>query len=393
MAASCKPGYLFVLPWPFQSPGGVNQVVLNLYRECERAGRYEPLILIIDWSSPRPQPKFVDGFRCIHLRIPVLATAGLSWRVSMALLARVPVTLWRLRRILSRHHVCAVNPHYPTLSVLNFVLMKKLGLLRGARLLLSFHGLDIRNAAKGSRLDKAIWRWMIGNADTLVSCSDALAADVLAFAPASGERMCTVRNGVDVERIHATADYPLGHAMGTPRRYILNIGTFEHKKGHDILLEAFTGIAHEFPDVHLVILGRDGPTRAPLELAIRERSLDGRVICRVDVPHAETLRWLRDATLFALPSRAEGLPIVILEAGALGIPVVASRVDGIPEVIDSELRGWLVAPEDEKSLQLALRTLISDEKLRQQLGQQLYEHVAANFSWLWAWEQYSVTLR
>jgi glycosyltransferase involved in cell wall biosynthesis len=198
----------------------------------------------------------------------------------------------------------------------------------------------------------------------------------------------TVRNGVDIQRARESADRAASRVQ-RERPYLLNIGTFEHKKAHDVLLAAFRGIAERHPHVDLVIVGRDGPTRPALESAIHAERLENRVTVLVDRPHQETLSELKRALVFVLPSRAEGLPLAILEAGALNVPVVATRVDGIPEVIDAPDRGWLVAPDDPADLEEALSTLIADAPLRSRLADSLHEHVKTHFSWRRAWEEYA----
>jgi glycosyltransferase involved in cell wall biosynthesis len=226
-----------------------------------------------------------------------------------------------------------------------------------------------------------------------VSCSDALAIDINNFVPDARSKTRTVRNGVDVDFVCSECSDVTRPDDSTIRRpYVLNVGTFEHKKGQDVLVDAFARVAPDFPEVDLIIVGRDGATRAALLARIKELGLEGRVFCRVDVPHKQTLRFMRDAMVFVLPSRAEGLPIAILEAGALAIPVIASRVDGIPEVIDTQDRGWLVAPEDGNGLEEALRTLIKSEGLRMRLGHALHDHVRLNFSWRSAWQRYAALL-
>ncbi|HJU23798.1 MAG TPA: hypothetical protein VJ891_14930, partial [Casimicrobiaceae bacterium] len=132
-----KPTYLLVLPWPLSSIGGVTQVVMNLYRECERAGKFSPLIMILDFGQSAPTFEIVDGFRCVRFGLAAPAAEGWSIRGMLSFARRAPLTMWRLHRLLSTLRVTAVNAHYPTLSSINFVLLRLLGLLR-AQLLLSF---------------------------------------------------------------------------------------------------------------------------------------------------------------------------------------------------------------------------------------------------------------
>ena len=158
MTDASKPGYLFVLPWALNSPGGVNQVVMNLYRECEREGQFDPYILIMDWASPEPELRVEDGFKCIHLRVAAPADAGVTLGGVGGFLRRLPSALWRLRDVLAKYDVRVINAHYPTLSVYHFTLMRRLGMLGNRRLVFSFHGLDVRNAARRTGLEGWLFR-------------------------------------------------------------------------------------------------------------------------------------------------------------------------------------------------------------------------------------------
>ena len=389
MRQSDKPTYLLVLPWPLSSIGGVTQVVMNLYRECERSGKFSPLIMILDFAQSAPAFEVIDGFRCVRLGLAAPANDGWSIRGMLAFARRAPVTMWRLRRLLSSLRVAAVNAHYPTLSIVNFLLLRRLRLLGSARLLLSFHGADIRNADKQGALEKRLWRWMMRESDRFVLCSDSLRGDVVRLAPGSDAKIATVRNAVDIALVKEGVGVAGNRSSADrTRSYVLNIATFEHKKGQDVLLEAFANLADDHPSIDLVIVGRDAAMRPRIEQIIRERRLEQRVRCMVDIAYADTLRTLSSAMLLVLPSRSEGLPLVILEAGALGIPVVATHVDGIPEVIERDDLGVLVPPENAKALEAALRSLIGDADRRARLGASLHAHVASAFSWDRAWAQY-----
>lgn len=135
-------------------------------------------------------------------------------------------------------------------------------------------------------------------------------------------------------------------------------------KGLPLMLEAFDGLAEDLPDTDLVILG-DGPEMPRLR-ALRER-----------LPHRDRLhlpgavpaaaRLMRAFDLFALPSLKEGFPFVILEASLAGVPILATRVGALPEIIDDRMTGRLVPPGDIKALRAAMREILTDRALLQTL--------------------------
>jgi glycosyltransferase involved in cell wall biosynthesis len=136
------------------------------------------------------------------------------------------------------------------------------------------------------------------------------------------------------------------------RRAVLYVGNLKRDKGVIDLVVAFVRIAARRPEVDLEILGA-GPVRAEIEELCRRHGLRERVHIRGARTHDEIAAWIASCDLLALPSYAEGVPNVVLEALAAGRPVVATRVGGIPEVVD-DTAGHLVPCRDIDALAAAL---------------------------------------
>lgn len=154
-------------------------------------------------------------------------------------------------------------------------------------------------------------------------------------------------------------------------------------KGLGYLILAFAEVLRAFPQAHLIIIGGGGSGVEALEEArlrrqVEELGLGGAVTFagyRNDVP-----RWLAGMDVFVLPSLMEGLGLVLLEAMALEKPVVATRVGGIPEIVEDEKSGLLVPPADAGALATAIRRVLADPRLARRLGQAGYRRVVAQFS-------------
>lgn len=158
-------------------------------------------------------------------------------------------------------------------------------------------------------------------------------------------------------------------------RYILCVGRHTEKKGIATLLCAFARIAAKHPDVKLLQIGK-GKLTSELQTQTRQLGIDRQVRFLGAQPHEKVRQLMQQAEIFALPSQTaksgecEGLPIVILEASACGIPVVSTYHSGIPEaVIDGET-GFLVSEKDHQTLAEKLDVLLSDRALGQKMGQQ-----------------------
>lgn len=378
-----RPGYLFVLPWSFSVlSGGVNQVVLNLARAMQATGSYEPIVLCLDWSATEPAWEEEHGIRTVRLRVR-------SFDPEMGWKARVAYWAWekrfrkRFERLRTELQLCAVNLHYVGAVAFTLERLCRLG-SSPLPLLLSFHGQDVTDIGKGRTRSIVRWRNCLAGARAAVVCSRDLGEKLVDTV--GGPVVPTViYNGIDGKFLVETAETapkPVG------RRYILNIGRFEWKKGQDILIEAFSEIADHYPDLDLVLVGASDRMLIKLRKLSVRKGLGGRVHFHVDRPHVEIGDFLRNAELLALPSRSEPFGIVLVEAGILGIPVIAAAVGGIPELISDGTTGRLVPSESPAELARGLRSLLDDPDGRRTLGARLREHIATNFTWKMAHDRY-----
>lgn len=181
-------------------------------------------------------------------------------------------------------------------------------------------------------------------------------------------KVATVYNGVDI------ASWPISKADRNRVRAKLklapqdvlvgSVGRLDEQKGHRYLMEAIAKLRAVHP-VKLVIIG-DGPLRRELENLARTLRIEEDTTFPGEVQDVPA--WLSALDLFALPSLWEGLPNALLEAMAMGLAVVGSKVDGVPEVLQHDVNGLLCEPKDSQSLFVAVQDLVLDPELRQKLG-------------------------
>jgi glycosyltransferase involved in cell wall biosynthesis len=237
----------------------------------------------------------------------------------------------------------------------------------------------IRVAEKRSRAYLWLDRWTNWLVTTNVCVSQAVADFSIAEGRLSPERIVVIRNGVDVARFSGARAADLS-AFGIPERSrtLLTIGRLDRQKGLLDLIEAAALVIIKLPDVHFLLVG-EGPERAALERAIRERGLAARVHFagwRADVPEL-----LSAGSALVLTSHWEGLPNVILEAMAAGLPVVAARVEGTSELVIDGQTGRLVSSPTPESLAAALEALLIDPQGGAAMGRAGRERAAGEFSW------------
>ncbi|MBI3549116.1 MAG: glycosyltransferase family 4 protein [Elusimicrobia bacterium] len=188
--------------------------------------------------------------------------------------------------------------------------------------------------------------------------------------PELATRLACVPNGTDL---------PPSPARSARRPVVLAVGRVAAYKGIDILLMAFAGAARRVPGLRLEICGPDQMGGRMRRFA-RALGLDGKARFLGRRSPAATLRLMRTSLLLAHPSRRENMPMAVLEAMAAGLPVVATRVGGVPDAVAHGRSGLLVAPRDAAALERAIVRLSTDADLRGRLSAAARSR-AERFSW------------
>lgn len=198
------------------------------------------------------------------------------------------------------------------------------------------------------------------------------------FFPFVQGKVSVIHNGVRFDTL-VSREEARTHLLPTSKRsfWIGTIGELHKVKGHNILIEAYEHVSPDVPDSTLLIIG-EGQERSALERQMRIEGVSGSTHLLGHVVDIE--KYLLAFDVFVLPSRSEGFPYVLLEAGKACLPVVATRVGGIPELITDDETGVLVAYGDRGALTEALTSLALDPDRRERLGKALYERIKKEFT-------------
>jgi len=172
-----------------------------------------------------------------------------------------------------------------------------------------------------------------------IAVSDQTASGITRYRGAPD--IAVVHSGVDIAALERDAEEGLALPPGSPR--FLYVGRFSPEKATDVLVEAFARVVQTLPDARLTCAG-EGPELGARMLQAATLGVKDRVDFVGPVPNVA--QYIRASDLFVLASRWEGLPLVLLEALGLGVPAVATRVEGVPLVVREGDTGWLVAPGD-----------------------------------------------
>jgi len=160
---------------------------------------------------------------------------------------------------------------------------------------------------------------------------------------------------------------------------VLSVGNLIPIKGHALLIRAIAALGSEFPAVTLEIIG-DGAERSHLDALTRELKVADRVRFVGRQARHQVAAAMQRCSVFALPSRYEGLGCVYLEAMSTGKPVIGCRGQGIAEIIQHGTNGFLVGPDNERELTLALGMLLRDEVRRRNLGAAARDTILERFT-------------
>ena len=234
--------------------------------------------------------------------------------------------------------------------------------------------------------DKRRLRWLARWwCDRFVCVSQTSARGIFGPLDASSpwsDRVAILPNALDMGQVDAAQAHDWRRNLGLPASAKIGgyVGRLAYNKGVDILIRAAATLRLDHPDLHWVIVG-DGADRGPLEALATELGVATVMHFVGAVKRPGALAAFKGFDVAVVPSREEGFGLSALEAMACGVPLVASRVDALPEVVNDGETGILVAPEDSTALATALRNVLSDSMLASRLGNNGLSHVATHYGY------------
>lgn len=241
-------------------------------------------------------------------------------------------------------------------------------------------GSDVNDVARNHSLNYLLSKKSVELSDLVLTESKDLEQKVRSY---SGKplNVRTFYKGIDLSNFKGLPPkLSLIREMGLPqgRRYLLFVGRLIYDKGVHELAEAFAAIAGRYPDLDLLFVGEE-IEREKLFAYFGERGISHRILFRGIRPYAEIARLMKISDLLVLPTWAEGLPNVVMEAMAIGLPVVASNVDGIPEVLEDKITGLSFPVRDTGKLTVAIVKMLEEDGLRERCIRNARELISARF--------------
>ena len=333
--------------------GGSERVVYDLVRSLDPA-RFAPSVAWL--AQPTPLREFVELGIPLHY---VPKRGRLDWSAMAG-----------LGRIIRDHRIDVVNAHHFMPFVYAYPAAK---LMNRCGLVYTEHSAADVLAAGGKW--QRIGGYLLRRSEA-VGISEEVSRTIRDHFGTPALRVHTIENGVDIETFAAAAAEreTLRRAVGFSAEEVVfgHVANFRRNKNHLFLLRAFAEVARLKPQARLVLLGQGfegDPENSQPEVArfVADNGLSGRV--QMLGYRSDVQRLLGALDAFCLVSHKEGLPLSLVEAMASALPVVGTDIDGIRAVVEREVTGLLVAPDDVPALVAALLRVIDDKDFRRSAGQ------------------------
>lgn len=320
-----------------------------------------------------------------------IVTESQGWLVDAANALKIPLyqinisnkLTWQafkdVQKLLTENHFDIIHTHGGTAGFWGRVLSRIFS--KSSKIIHTYHGLHyLKNTNLKSKIFRIIDQILLSITDQIICVCHADYISGLTAKVVSSNSSTIIYNGIEIDKFTEILDKEKDQRIFNidNEKFIFgNVARLHQQKGHQILLQAFAKIVKSHINAHLLIIG-DGELKeelisltASLEISDKVNFLGTR---------SDICEFLAAIDVFVLPSLWEGQPIALLEALAMAKPCIASAVNGIPEIINHGLNGYLVNPNDIDSLYQAMVLLMSDQKLCQQLSNQSKITISDKFS-------------
>lgn len=275
--------------------------------------------------------------------------------------------------VFAEQHNCSAIISFITMANI-IAICVKIFFNRQIKVIINVHDVTSRmiKHSKLSFYERFLLHWLVRvfypKADLVVAVAQGIKRDLVEHFRVPEDKIVVLKNPIDIAGLKKRAAEPVSCSWCTrkDRPLVMAVGRLVKLKGFDILIRAFTQLLNDM-NARLMIIG-EGEERSALQQLIEQMGLQEHV--KLLGFQENPWKYMRYADLFVLSSQTEGLPNVIGEALALGIPVLATDCSpGVREYVEDGRAGWLVAPGDPQALAQGIASLLSNETLRQKLAE------------------------
>lgn len=349
--------------------GGAEKVSLNFLSNFDRELIDLHLIALVrPWEKPPLLLEEVKRLGLEYTTLPTRIHPGIDpFRILRA--------IWALYRIFRKLRFDLLHTHgyFADICALPIARLYRIPSIS------TCHGfIDIDwNLQLYNRLDL----WALKLCSRIITVSDDL-RDGLKKSGIDKENISVITNAVPLlpsglKNDNDSISFRQQHGVSTEEFVFAFVGRLSEEKGLRYLLEAFAGLIQQADHAKLVLIG-EGPQRQMLEHSVTELELEQRVLFTGF--QKQISPWLEIANCFVLPSLTEGTPMALLEAMAAGVPVVATSVGGVPDVITNDVNGLLVPSEDADAFRDGMARIILNPDLREKYSSEARKTIEIHYS-------------
>lgn len=351
-----------VSPYDFPYPGGVTEHIAALDKHFRMRGHDTRIIA----ASTTDEDVLSDHVIKVSGAVSPVPFSGSTARITLS-----PQVYRRVKKILRDEKFDIVHVHEPVVPVLSLVVLRHSHALNVG----TFHAYRESNAV--FEYAGPLVKRILGNLDGRIYVSEAVREYINHYFPGD---YTIIPNGIECARFNSPDIEPI-ERFNDGRPNILFVGRLEKRKGFRHLLRAYPYIKQAVPEARLLVVGAyTNHEKAPLVRYARTHRLRGIHFVGY-VPPDELPRYHRTATVFCAPSTGfESFGIVLLEAMAAGLPIVASDIAGYRSVVEDCREGFLVPPGDERAIAAAIIQLLRDPARRARMSN-CGERAALKYDW------------
>lgn len=339
-------------------PNWLSGTELSTYNIAKYMGKTHDVSVVTSYDEGMPLQSSIDGFEVYRIPISKIRFLGflIFWFKMFLTIKKIKPDIIQTQGI--------------TMTV-PAVLAKK---ILGIPYIISGRGCDVY---KSWPFKETISKLGFKNTDTSVALTGDMKKAMQKF---SNKRVKVVPNGIDTKKFNFDK-YESREKLGLDhdKKIVLFVGRLEPVKGLKYLIEAIN-ILKDTKNLELIIIG-NGNEKNNLEVLVKDLKLNGEnVTFTGKISNEKIPEYMAAADVFVLPSLSEGFPVVILEAMATGLPIVTTKVKGLPEIVEDNINGLLVPPQNPEELADKINLLLNDENLRKKISI-LNKEKSKSYSW------------
>lgn len=282
---------------------------------------------------------------------------------------------FKVIRIIRKHDIEIIHAHSTIPTGFIGVIVGK---IMGKPVFITTHGMDVNNFIETSFL-KQLMLFSLKSCDKIICVSEDLANTIADLGIDS--KIVVLRNAVDTNKFKPLKNMEIRQKYGIKKNsiLILFVGYLDVFKGIFELIDAFFEVNKENNDLKVMIIG-EGPQESKIKDKVSKLKLDTSIIFTGKISSEDIPQYYQAADIFVLPSYTEGTPLAVIEAMACGLPIIASNVGGISEIVISNENGFIISPKNIKELSSKLRVLVKNQSLRSKFSNKSLKIINSEFN-------------